>query len=147
MAYLVGLTATDGCLYSGTRKINFKSNDRELVATYLRLLGRTNRIKEAPTRTGGTVYFAEFGDTRLYRWFESIGLTPRKSLTLGPIDVPDTCLMALARGLFDGDGTIQNFIHRPTPRTQPAYRYERLWVYFASASRPHLSGWRRESTS
>ncbi len=42
MAYVVGLTATDGCLVTGRRAINFKSGDRELVETYLRLLGRTN---------------------------------------------------------------------------------------------------------
>src|SRR5437870_11442771 len=29
MAYIVGLTATDGCLFTGRRAINFKSGDRE----------------------------------------------------------------------------------------------------------------------
>ena len=84
------------------------------------------------------MYFTEFGDAKLYRWFESVGLTPRKSLTLGAIDVPDRYLMPLLRGLFEGDGTIQNFTHRPTPNTQPQYTYERLWLYFASASRAHV---------
>jgi hypothetical protein len=147
MAYIVGLTATDGCLYSSRRKINFKSNDRDLVATYLRLLGRSNRIKEARTRTGGTVYFTEFADTRLYGWFQSIGLTPRKSLTLGAIDVPDEFLSPLLRGLFEGDGTIQNFVHHPTRATYPSYSYERLWTFFASASRPHLDWLQSRVTS
>jgi hypothetical protein len=138
MAYIVGLTATDGCLYTGFRKINFKSCDRELVDTYRGLLGRTNRIKEQTTRTGGTAYFVDFGDSALYRWFESIGLTPRKSLTLGPLDVPDRFLAPLLRGLLEGDGTLQNFTHRSTRSTYPEYRYERLWTYFSSASRPHL---------
>lgn len=138
MAYVVGLTATDGCLFTGRRKISFKSADRELVALYLRLLGRTNAVKETRTRSGGTVYFTEFGDAALYRWFESIGLTPRKSLTLGALDVPDSFLAPLLRGLLEGDGTIQNFVHRPTARTQPTYIYERLWTYFSSASRAHL---------
>src|SRR5204863_8974449 len=44
MAYIVGLTATDGCLFTGVRKINFKSEDRQLVETYLSVLGRTNRV-------------------------------------------------------------------------------------------------------
>src|SRR2546427_6729602 len=74
MAYIVGLTATDGCLITGRRKINFKSCDRELVATYLRLLGRTNRVKSQPTRTGGVVHFTEFGDTAFYGWLLNIGL-------------------------------------------------------------------------
>ena len=60
MAYIVGLTATDGCLFTGIRKINFKSEDRQLVETYLSVLGRTNRVKHAKTRTGGIVSFTEF---------------------------------------------------------------------------------------
>lgn len=112
MAYVVGLTATDGCLFSGRRKLNFTSCDRELVATYLRLLGRSNRVKEAPTRNGGIVYFAEFHDSRLYEWFRSVGLTPRKSLTLGGISVPDRFLVPLTRGLLDGDGSIINEVYR-----------------------------------
>jgi len=138
MAYLVGLTATDGCLYSGARKLNFKSSDRDLVATYLDLLGRTNRVKSTRTRSGGTVYFAEFGDAPLYRWFQSIGLSPRKSLTLGAIDVPDEHLLPLARGLLDGDGTIVNKTYRADTTRRPDYYWEYLITRFSSASRPHL---------
>ena len=146
MAYIVGLTATDGCLVTGRRKINFKSGDRQLVETYLSLLGRTNRVKQARTRTGGVVYFTEFHDARFYEWFRSVGLTPHKSLTLGAIGVPDEYLVPLARGLMDGDGTIMNFVHRPTVKAQPNYSYERLWVCFHSASRPHID-WLRARLS
>ncbi|HEY8825801.1 MAG TPA: LAGLIDADG family homing endonuclease [Candidatus Limnocylindria bacterium] len=138
MAYIVGLTATDGCLYTGRRKINFKSEDRQLVETYLSTLGRTNRVKQERTRADGVVYFTEFHDSRLYEWFRCVGLTPRKSLTLGAIDVPDANLAPLARGLMDGDGGIANFVHAPTLATYPDYRYERFIVSFNSASRLHL---------
>jgi hypothetical protein len=138
MAYIVGLTATDGCLFTGRRKINFKSGDRQLVETYLSVLGRTNRVKQTKTRTDGIVYFTEFHDSRLYEWFRSVGLTPRKSLTLGAIRVPDEYLMPLARGLMDGDGSVVNFVHRPTVKMYPNYRYERLRVCFHSASRTHV---------
>ena len=138
MAYIVGLTATDGCLYTGLKKINFKSSDRELVETYLRVLGRNNPVKRAATRAGGVVYFTEYRDARLYRWFLTIGLMPAKSLILGAIDVPDEFLAPCLRGLFEGDGHIQNFVHHPTPSTYPEYTYERLWTYFNSASRRHL---------
>jgi hypothetical protein len=138
MAYIVGLTATDGCLYTARRRINFKSEDRQLVETYLSVLGRTNRVKQERTRTDGVVFFTEFHDSRLYGWFRSVGLTPRKSLTLGAIDVPDAYVVPLARGLMDGDGSILNFVHRPTVKAQPNYWYERLSVCFHSASRPHI---------
>src|SRR5438445_10135033 len=101
MAYIVGLTATDGCLITGRRAINFKSSDRQLVETYLRLLGRKNRVKSQPTETRGTVYYTQFHDSALYEWFRSVGLTPRKSITIGALSVPDEFLIPLSRGLLD----------------------------------------------
>jgi hypothetical protein len=139
MAYIVGLTATDGCLLTGRRVINFKSEDRQLVETYLSVLGRTNRIRKEKThKPNGIVYTTQFGDSRLYEWFRSVGLTPRKSLTLGRICAPDRFIVPLARGLMDGDGGIANFVGAPTVATYPSYRYERLIVSFNSASREHL---------
>lgn len=49
----------------------------------------------------------------------------------------------MVRGLLDGDGSVYTKIHRPTVRTYPKYTYERLWTFFASASRPHLE-WLRD---
>ncbi len=144
MAYVVGLTATDGCLLSGRRKISFKSMDHALVETYLRLLGRGNRVREHKTRAGNTAYFTEFGDARLYRWLLTVGLTPRKSLTLGAIDVPSEHLFPLLRGLLDGDGSIINKTGRADTTDRPDYRWEYLQTKFTSASRAHLE-WIRNS--
>src|SRR3989442_1513948 len=138
MAYIVGLTATDGCLITGRRAINFKSEDRDLVETYLGVLGRTNRIRVERTRTGGVVHTTQFADARLYEWLRGVGLTPRNSLKLDATDVRDQYLAPLVRGLLDGDGSIRNFVHEPTRRSYREYRYERLWVFFHSASSPHI---------
>ncbi len=142
MAYVVGLTATDGCLVSGPRRlVNFKSQDRELVELYLRLLGRVNAIGVERTRTGGTVYKTQFGDAALYDWLQSIGLTPRKSLTLGPISAPTPYLPHLVRGLLDGDGSILNYMYDGTGKARG--RYEALTTRFISASHSHLA-WLRD---
>ncbi len=138
MAYIVGLTATDGCLISDRRAINFKSADRQLVATYLELLGRTNKIGTERTKAGGTVYKVQFSDTRLYGWFQNVGLTPRKSLTLGPIDVPDEFLAPLVRGLLDGDGSISNAVWKADTTRRSGYYYEWFRTRFVSASPRHL---------
>lgn len=138
MSYVVGLTATDGCLVSGRRQINFKSMDRDLVALYLRLLGRTNRVCTATTRIGNPVYFTQFGDAAWYDWLLSVGLTPRKSLTLGAINVPDGHLFPLLRGLLDGDGTILNKMYRADTARRDDYYWEYLMTRFTSASRAHL---------
>lgn len=138
MAYIVGLTATDGCLITGRRAINFKSGDRQLVETYIHLLGRSNKIGSERTRAGGTAFKVQFSDTRLYSWFQSIGLTPRKSLTLGGIAVPDEFLAPLVRGLLDGDGNITNAVWRADTTRRSDYYYEWLRTRFYSASPPHL---------
>jgi hypothetical protein len=138
MAYIIGLTATDGCLISGRRAINFKSADRQLVATYLELLGRTNKIGTERTKAGGIVYKVQFSDTRLYGWFQNVGLTPRKSLTLGPIHVPDEFFAPLVRGLLDGDGSISNSVWKADTTRRSGYYYEWLRTRFVSASPTHL---------
>ena len=138
MAYIVGLTATDGCLISGRRQVNFKSADSELVALYLRLLGRTNNVLSSRTRTGSLVYFTQFGDAAWYDWLLSIGLSPRKSLTLGAIAVPEQHLFPLLRGLLDGDGSILNRVMRADTGRRIDYYWEYLLTRFMSASRDHL---------
>jgi hypothetical protein len=138
MAYIVGLTATDGCLITGRRAINFKSGDRQLVETYLRLLGRMNRVKSHPTATGGIAYYTQFHDARLYEWFRSVGLTPRKSLTIGALSVPDSFLMPLVRGLLDGDGSIINEVYRADTGRRNNYYWEYLITSFNSASGKHI---------
>jgi hypothetical protein len=129
--------ATDGCLSAG-RHIYFDSNDEQLVVTFLECIGWPPRYVSRPTRIGGTAYRASISDVELYRWFQSVGLSPAKSLTLGAIDVPDEFLLPLVRGLLDGDGSVLNYVHAPTRRLYPSYRYERLVVHFCSASRTHI---------
>lgn len=141
MAYVVGLTATDGCLITGRRQMNFKSADRDLVALYLQTLGRTNRIGEESTRNGGLAYKTQFADASLYEWFRSVGLMPRKSLVLGALSVPDAWLAHLVRGLLDGDGSILNFSYEGSGKAHGVY--EDLRTVFCSASRPHVD-WLRD---
>jgi hypothetical protein len=138
LAYAVGLAATDGNLSGDQRHVTFDSNDAQLVELFLHCIGRPIRYGPQKTRTGGIAYRAAFSDVELYRWFVSVGLTPAKSLTLGGIDVPDAFLFPLVRGLLDGDGSVVNFVHAPTKRLYPNYRYERLAAQFNSASRAHV---------
>jgi hypothetical protein len=143
LAYAVGLLAADGCQTDG-RHIAFPSADRELVEILLRCLDKTNKIAAVRTKTGGVVYRTQFGDVLFCRWLLTVGVTQRKSLTIGPLTVPDEYILECARGLMDGDGEITNFVHAPTKGTYPNYRYERIVVGFNSASRTHLEWLRRK---
>ncbi len=142
LAYAVGLIATDGNLSSDRKATTLVSGDRDLLEVFKRCIPRAGRI--GPHGPG--CWHVSVSSVDFYRWLQSIGLTPAKSLTLGGIEVDDRLLVDLARGLMDGDGSIENFIHHPAGnvRRYPNYRYERLIVSFHSASREHLV-WLRAS--
>jgi hypothetical protein len=135
----VGLIATDGCLYGDGRHIAFISKDEDLMRNLLGCVDRSHiRYRREEREYAGWAFRAQFSHARLYRWLLTIGLTPRRSLVLGGIEVPDDHLMFVVRGLLDGDGSVYMLIHAPTPRTYRQYRYERLWTFFNSASWRHV---------
>ena len=138
MAYVVGLMATDGCLVGDRRHLSLTSADVDLLETFRILVGKPNVKIRTKMSTLGSAYDVQFGDVQLWRFLEAAGLTPRKSLTLGALAVPDEYFFDCARGLVDGDGSVENFVHAPTRRLYPHYRYERLIVKFHSASRAHI---------
>jgi len=139
LAYAVGLIATDGCLTG--RAITFTSTDRQLVETFLDCIGQTVKIGVQFRPPRRPAFRAQVGNHILFEWLISIGITPRKSLTIGAIAVPDTHLLALVRGLLDGDGSVRNYWYTVPKGTRP---YEALVVLFHSASRLHLEWLQRE---
>jgi len=60
-----------------------------------------------------------------YRWIESIGLSPAKSRSIGPLAVPDQYFADFARG-FGGDGSIVVYMDRYHCGKDPRYVYKRL---------------------
>jgi hypothetical protein len=142
LAYAIGLMATDGCIADGDH-ISFPSADRELVELFAKSLGKTNPISEFRTKTGGIAYRIRFGDVEFCRWLAGIGITGRKSLTIGAIAVPNDLMLELARGLLDGDGSIINKRARADTGRRSDYYWEYLQTKFVYASRSHLE-WLRE---
>jgi len=143
MAYVVGLMATDGCLISGRRQLNFKSADESLVKTFLTCLGRPPTPKRRFGRTDKPHYLTQFGDAAFYDWLRSVGLMPRKSLVLGAIAVPGPVFLDCVRGLLDGDGSILNYWYDGGGKAA-GRRYEGLTTRFVSGSRSHIE-WLREA--
>jgi len=140
LAYAVGLVATDGCLLGTGRHVAFVSKDLEQIQTFLRCIDRPG----ATIRHDGTAFRVYFGDVELYDWLKAAGLTPRKSLTMGGLAVPDEFFLDAVRGLLDGDGSISHYVHEPNLADYPNYRYRRLCVRFYSASEDHLSWLRKQ---
>ena len=119
-AYIVGLIASDGNLQSSTNEVRLTSTDREIVEYYCRGLGL--RPHDTPANSwndpnGVEVhirtdqkahykiqYHIIFSDHIYRARLEAIGLTPNKSNTLGPLQIPDEYFRDFLRGEFDGDG-------------------------------------------
>src|SRR2546428_5434706 len=135
LAYAVGLVATDGCLLSTGRHIAFVSKDLDQIQNFLLCIDRPG----ATIRHDGTAFRVYFSDVELYDWLKAVGLTPRKSLTLEGLAVPEDFFFDAVRGLLDGDGSIAHYVHEPNLADYPNYRYRRLYVRFYSASQAHLS--------
>lgn len=132
-AYAIGLITTDGNLSPDGRHINFTTKDYELAVTVKNIFGLTNIIgKKARSKDGEKKYFVlQFGDVNFYRFLLGIGLTPRKSKTLGAINIPKEYFFDFLRGCIDGDGNINEFSH-------PESQYLQLRVKLFSASREFL---------
>src|SRR5437899_2547815 len=145
LAYAVGLIATDGNLSPSGRHVSVSSGEREVLETFLRCIDRRAKIGHVKGGFGTHGLCVQIGDVGLYRWLQSIGLTPRKSLTLGAIEVPDAFLGHLLRGLLDGDGSIIDCTYDGTGKAR-GRRYRTLLVRFNTASRQHAE-WIRQRIS
>lgn len=129
-AYMIGILATDGCLYSDGLHINLTSKDREQIVNFKKVFGLKNKIgKKARSLGAEKKYFViQFGDVIFYKFLLSIGLTPAKSKTLGAIAVPEKYFPDFLRGVFDGDGYSYSYWDK---RWKSSFMY---YVGFVSAS-------------
>lgn len=143
-AYAVGLIATDGCLFRDGRRLSVSSKDTELLETLRHCLGLRARATAYRNSAGARYYHVQWSDRSFYEWLTGIGLTPAKSLTLGPLSVPDACFADFLRGCIDGDGSVVVFTDRYHVRTNDRYVYERLVVSLVSASAPFVE-WVRDT--
>ena len=136
LAYVVGLITADGNLQKGNNVVRLALTDYELLQHYRACLQSNSTIKTRKKQLDSTgqkrVYEIAFSD-RAYRAFlERLGLTPAKSLTLGPLAIPSAVFPDFARGCWDGDGGWH--IRR---------RYKSLRAYLTSGS-PAFLTWMKE---
>jgi hypothetical protein len=68
----------------------------------------------------------------------SSSLTPAKSLTLGPLAIPDEYFPDFFRGCIDGDGSVMVYVDRHHTTKNKRYVYRRLYVSLVTASRPFI---------
>ena len=132
-SYAIGLLVTDGNLSSNGRHITLVSNDLKQVETFKKCLCLSNRIsrhESGISRRDG--FRIQFGDILFYKFLNKIGITARKSLTIGEIRIPRKYYFDFLRGHFDGDGTFYSYWDK---RWRSSYMF---YMYFYSASKKHI---------
>ena len=137
LAYAIGLLATDGCLSPPFSLVDLTSNDREQLENFCKCLGVDFRITKKHGSSGKECLRVQFKNVIFYNFLLSIGLTPKKSRTLGPLKVPDRFFFDFLRGVFDGDGCTHSYWD---PRWKSSFMF---YLIFASAS-PAFINWLRE---
>ena len=104
-AYAIGLIATDGCVSNDGRHITFVSKDKEQIDNFIKCLKISNKIGISYSGyKRSRAYRIQFGSVDFIAFLKSIGIGPAKSLTMGPLGVPDKYFLDFLRGCFDGDG-------------------------------------------
>jgi len=119
---LVGLITTDGCLSSDGRHIDITSKDSEFLETIKKSTGISNKICAKYNGQKQRYFHIVIGNRNFYDFLLSVGLTQRKSLTLGALMIPDKYFIDFFRGLIDGDGCIRRWRHPSNGREQWSMR-------------------------
>ncbi|MCX6703436.1 MAG: hypothetical protein NTV02_01980 [Candidatus Zambryskibacteria bacterium] len=137
LAYAIGLLASDGCLSNNGLLIDLTSNDREQLENYSKCLGVSFKISEKSSGGGRRSLRVQFKNRIFYDFLLSIGLTKKKSLTLGQLAIPEEYFFDFLRGCFDGDGCSYSYWD---PRWKSSFMF---YVGFTSASKNFID-WIRE---
>ncbi len=139
-AYAIGLIATDGNLSPSGRHIVFTSKDFEQINNFKKILRLTNKIgkKGNGSSKEKKYYVLQFGDVLFYSFLGKIGISPAKSKTIGPIQVPDKFFFDFLRGCFDGDGCSYSYWDK---RWKSSFLF---YISLASASEPFISWVRKK---
>jgi hypothetical protein len=116
--YLVGLITSDGCLSSDGRHIDITSKDFEFLQGIKNIIGIENIIGIKYGFKKQKAFHIQFGNRNFYDFLLRIGLTQHKSLSLGALEIPREYFIDFLRGLIDGDGGMQRWVHRTNGREQ-----------------------------
>ncbi len=138
LAYIVGYIVADGYLSCDGRHIDITSVEKAHLEKIKRALGVYVKIGRKSSGNNKYGYRLQFGDILFYKFLKNIGLTPRKSKTLGKIMLPDDYFPHFLRGVFDGDGCTYSYFD---PRWKNSFM---LYLVICSASENFIKWLQKE---
>ncbi len=142
LAYAVGLIATDGCLSGDGRHIDLTSKDVEQLDNFKKCLVINHKVTTKKSGYNGDISSCiQFSDKNFYNFLFSIGLTPKKSLTLADLAIPDELFWDFLRGHLDGDGCTYSYWDK---RWRSSFMF---YTAFSSSSINHVYWLRAKITN
>ena len=140
LAYAIGLLATDGGLSPQGHLIDLTSKDREQLENYRHCLNISTPITKKWSGAGNEYLRVQFKNVFFYNFLLSIGLTPAKSKTLGPLKIPGRFFFDFLRGVFDGDGCTYSY-------WDPRWRSSFMYYSSVASSSPTFVEWLQKTLS
>ncbi len=124
LAYILGIIASDGNISPDLRHVNITTKDLELVVLAKQLLNIKNKIgRKGRGGTNEKRYFVlQFGDVHFIAFLKQIGITSKKSKTIGKVLVNRRYFRDFLRGIIDGDGCVDSYTHLQTKLPQTRVR-------------------------
>ncbi len=120
--YLVGLITSDGCLCKDGRHVDITSKDSAYLLKIKENMGLAAGVCVKNRNTNKQAYRIQISNKNFYEFLLSIGLMQNKSLILGSLKVPEGFFNDFLRGLIDGDGCIQRWLHPTNGKEQWSVR-------------------------
>ena len=108
-AYWLGWISADGCVYQNYLSTFVQERDQLHIEKFRNALNSNYPIRTKVDWTAGKAFRSigiEISSKWLVKALLSLGITPKKSLSLKPAQVSEELQPAYFRGLFDGDGSI-----------------------------------------
>lgn len=118
------------------RHINITAADKSYLQIIADRLNFKNKIGLKYNGAGSVGYHLQITSVRLWKTLFEIGLTPKKSLILGELSIPDQFFPDFLRGVIDGDGNISTWIHPQNKKEQ--------WQLRIYSSAPLFTDWLRD---
>ncbi len=127
MAYVLGFVVADGCIILNKNRkknpftFNITSVDLEHLYKIKKVLGSEYKISDKSGSINNPAYAIQIRNSVLANDLIKLGIFPRKTYNLNPINVPDKYFPDFVRGFFDGDGSVYTYKVNETPQIKVGF--------------------------
>ncbi|MFH1968122.1 MAG: LAGLIDADG family homing endonuclease [bacterium] len=111
MAYVLGFVVADGCVMKRKDRIesyvfNITSKDKIILQKIKQVLSSNHQIGIKYNSFKMPYSYISICNREICKDLIALGIYPRKTYNLKPIDVPEKYFFDYIRGFFDGDGSV-----------------------------------------